>query len=107
MILSKWNFRLIKSYRLSDKAVVDLRNISRYTIIEFGPAQAKAYLTALKEAIISLAEQPHMAQMVNEIRTGYRRYLFQKHAIYFVEKDFGIYVVRVLHQQMRLELHIG
>ena len=48
-----------------------------------------------------------MAQMVNEISTGYRRYLFQQHAIYFVEKDFGIYVVRVLHQQMRVELHIG
>jgi toxin ParE1/3/4 len=97
----------MKSYRLSDKAVIDFRNISRYTNIEFGPAQAKAYLTALKETVLQLAEQPQMAQMVNEIRAGYRRYLFQKHAIYFVEKDYGIYVVRVLHQQMRVELHFG
>lgn len=97
----------MKSYRLSDKAVVDLRNISRYTNIEFGPAQARAYITGLKETVLQLSEQPQMAQMVNEIRVGYRRYLFQKHAIYFVEKDYGIYVVRVLHQQMRVELHFG
>ncbi len=97
----------MKSYRLSDKAVIDLRNICRYTNIEFGPAQAKVYLTALKETVLQLAEQPQMAQMVSEIRAGFRRYLFQKHAIYFVEKDYGIYVVRVLHQQMRVELHFG
>lgn len=97
----------MKSYRLSDKAVIDLRNISRYTNIEFGPAQARAYMTGLKEAVLQLSVQPQMAQRVNEIRAGYRRYLFQKHAIYFVEKDYGIYVVRVLHQQMRVELHFG
>jgi len=96
----------MKSYRLSNKAVIDLRNISRYTSIEFGQAQAKAYLTALKETTLQLAEQPQMAQLVNEVRTGYRRYLFQKHAIYFVEKDYGVYVVRVLHQQIRVELHL-
>lgn len=97
----------MKSYLLSDKAVVDLRNISRYTNIEFGPAQAKAYLTALKETIIQLVAQPQLAQAVNEIRPGYRRYFFQKHAIYFVERNYGIYVVRVLHQQMRIELHLS
>lgn len=97
----------MKSYRLSDKAVIDLRNISRYTNIEFGQAQAKAYLTALKETTLQLAEQPQMAQVVNDIRPGYRRYLFQKHAIYFIEKDYGIYVVRILHQQMRVELHLS
>lgn len=97
----------MKSYRLSDKAVADLRNISRYTNFEFGPAQAKAYLTALKEIILQLAAQPRMAQPVSEIRSGYRRYLFQQHAIYFSEKEYGIYVVRVLHQQMRVDLHIS
>jgi toxin ParE1/3/4 len=95
-----------KAYRLSNKAAADLRNIAKYTSQEFGSAQAKAYLTSLGEAVIQLAEQPLLAQQASELRTDYRRYLFQKHAIYFQTTDYGIYVVRVLHQQMKLSLHI-
>jgi toxin ParE1/3/4 len=95
-----------KTYRLSNKAAADLRGIAKYTTQEFGQAQAKAYLTGLDEAVAQLALQPSMAQKACELRTGYRRYLFQKHAIYFQETGYGIYVVRVLHQQMKLSLHI-
>ena len=48
-----------------------------------------------------------MAQKVDDIRPNYRRYLYQEHAVYFLEKKSFIYMVRVLHQQMNVSLHLG
>jgi toxin ParE1/3/4 len=96
-----------KVYRLSNKAAADLHKIAKYTAQEFGAAQAKAYLTGIDEAVIQLTEQPLLAQQAGELRADYRRYLFQKHIIYFQTTDYGIYVVRVLHQHLKLSLHIS
>ena len=95
------------SYKLSNKAEQDLRNIYRYTVSNFGQLQAEAYLSGLEETLIQISSTPMLAQKVDDIRTGYRRYLYQEHAVYFIEKKSFIYVVRVLHQQMKVSLHLG
>lgn len=106
MTLSKWNFLRVKKYKLSNKAATDLVAISHYLQKEFGEQQAKAYLTGLKEILLQLSNNPALGQNVTDIRPNYRRYLFQKHAIYFYEIDYGIRVVRILHQQMKISFHI-
>lgn len=93
-------------YQLTAKAVDDLGDIYDYTRDEFGAARAEAYLNGLDAIFVDLAESPGLAHRVDEIRKGYRRYLFQSHAIYFTETAGGILVVRVLHQRMRASFHL-
>ena len=94
------------SYILSNKAEKDLRSIYQYSKLSFGDAQAEAYLTGLEECLNDIAKNPAMAQKIGDIRPDYKRYLYQEHAVYFVEKNSFIYVVRVLHQQMKASLHL-
>ena len=77
-----------------------------YTI-KFRHIQADTYLTGLDETLELIADSPAIAQKVDDIRNGYQRYLFQEHAIYFVKKSTHIFIVRVLHQQMKAQLHLG
>lgn len=94
------------SYILSNKAEEDLRGIFRYSKLNFGEGKAVAYLTGLEECLNDVAENPAMAQKIDDLRPNYKRYLYQEHAVYFVEKKLSIYVVRVLHQQMKASLHL-
>jgi len=94
------------SYILSNKAEEDLRGIFRYSKLNFGEGQAVAYLTGLEECLNDIAENTAMAQKIDDLRPNYKRYLYQEHAVYFVEKKSFIYVVRVLHQQMKASLHL-
>lgn len=94
------------SYVLSNKAEQDLRSIYRYSELNFGEAKAVAYLSGLEECLNDIANNPALAQKVDDIRLNYKRYLHQEQAIYFIKKNSHIYVVRVLHQQMKASLHL-
>jgi len=94
-------------YKLSNKTEQDLRLIYRYTQLKFGSLQADTYLTCLDETLELIANSPAITQKVDDIRTGYQRYLYQEHAIFFIKKNKHMYVVRVLHQQMKVQLHLG
>ena len=94
------------AYRLSRKADDDLQGIFRYTRQQHGIARAAAYLTQLEECFLQLADNPGLAQSVEFIRSGYFRYLHQKHAIYFVRRADHIFIARVLHQRMKASVHI-
>lgn len=93
-------------YRLSRKAAEDLAGIYLYSYQHFCELQADQYIQALEEKLHELAENPSIAMAVDDIRRGYRRALIQKHAIYFRSNPDGIFVVRILHQQMKTSLHI-
>ena len=95
------------SYKLSNKAEQDLRLVYWYTQLNFDTIQANTYLTGLDETLELIANSPEIVQKADDIRTGYQRYLFQEHAIYFVKKSTHIFIVRVLHQQMKAQLHLG
>jgi toxin ParE1/3/4 len=95
------------NYRLSNRAEQDFRNIYRLTASNFGKLQAEAYLSGLEETLLQVSNTTTLAQKIDDIRKGYRRYLYQEHAVYFIEKKSFIYVVRVLHRQMKASLHLG
>lgn len=97
----------MSGYKLSRKAQRDLETIFKYTYKEFGIEQARTYLLGLEECFDTLASQPQLAHRVDDIRTDYLRFLHSKHSIYFKVRNSGILVVRVLHQQMKFELHLN
>ena len=93
-------------YTLSEKASKDLANIFQYTYKNFAISQAYAYLSELEKCFIMLSNQPDLAHKVEDIRKGYYRYLFRKHAVYFKVRNDDVLIIRVLHQQMKYELHL-
>lgn len=95
------------NYRLSNRAEQDFRNIYRLTASNFGKLQAEAYLSGLEETLVQVSNTTTLAQKIDDIRKGYRRYLYQEHAVYFIEKKSFIYVMRVLHRQMKASIHLG
>ena len=93
-------------YRLTPEAAREMENIWRYTLTEWGLEQANRYTDELTEAFGQLAENPEMATPCDRIRIGYRRSQVGRHAIYFRQTNYGIVVVRVLHDRMLSTLHL-
>ena len=93
-------------YQLSQKADEDLAAIFIYSLQNFGEAKAKSYLVSLHECLSLLAEQPRTGREVNHIRPGYFRHEHASHALFYQITNNGIFVVRVLHQSMKVEFHL-
>ena len=95
-----------KQYRLSPAAERDLEEIWLYTFNQWGLTQANRYTDDLLAAFQRLAAHPQHGQRVNHIRPGYRRSRVRRHAIYYRAFDYGIAVIRVLHDRMSPLRHL-
>ncbi len=93
-------------YNLSSKAAADLDGIYEYTILHFGLEQARGYLFSLHERFQMLAVQPTQGRTVDELAPGLRRIEYQSHVVFYMSKDDGIRIVRVLHQRMDVARHV-
>ena len=93
-------------YRLSPAAANDLDGIFRYTLQQWGLEQAIRYTQAMEKVCSELAETPTRAPECSHIRPGYRRGVADRHFVYFQVEDYGIAVIRILHQQMDAPRHI-
>ncbi len=86
-------------YRLTAEARSDLREIAGLGIERFGEHQAERYAAALETAFHRIAINPLAYQAVDDVRSGYRRAVYQSHSIYYVTDEGGVLIVRVLGQQ--------
>jgi len=93
-------------YRLSPAAERDLEGIWKYTRAEWGVEQAERYTDLLTAAFLVLAESPKSAPACDHIRQGYRRRNIERHMIYFRMTDYGIAIIRVLHERMDAPRHL-
>ncbi len=93
-------------YRLTPEAKSDMEAIWLYTLEEWGLEQANRYTDELTEVFSQLVENPKTATSCDHIRNGYRLRKFGRHVIYFQLTDYGIAVVRVLHDRMLSTLHL-
>ena len=94
-------------YSLSAKAASDLEAIYEYTILRFGLDQARGYLLGLHEQCQVLAEQPARGREADALASGLRRCEYQSHIIFYIPKEHGIRIVRVLHQRMDVRRHVS
>jgi toxin ParE1/3/4 len=93
-------------YRLSPAAQGDLDGIFDYTATEWGLKQAVRYTELLEATCADLAGAPSQGQDCGLIRPGYRRRAVEHHFIYYRITDYGIAVVRILHERMLASLHL-
>ena len=93
-------------YRLSPRAKEDLEKIWLYSLSEWGLNQAETYIDGLTAAFVVLANTPKVGTSCENIRSGYRKYPVIRHYIYYRETDYGIVIVRILHDRMLAIKHL-
>ncbi|MYI90030.1 MAG: type II toxin-antitoxin system RelE/ParE family toxin [Gammaproteobacteria bacterium] len=93
-------------YRLSPKAREDIEAVWLYSLAAWSAEQADRYTDDLTAAFAHLADIPKSGTSSEHIRAGYRRHSVLRHVIYYRETNYGIEVIRVLHNRMLASRHL-
>jgi toxin ParE1/3/4 len=96
----------VRKYELSRAADRDLDGIYVYSFREFGALQADAYFESLEECLTRLSENPMLGIDAANVRRGYRRFVHQRHTLYYRKSKSGITIVRMLGPGMSVERSI-
>ncbi|MBX9862246.1 MAG: type II toxin-antitoxin system RelE/ParE family toxin [Hyphomicrobium sp.] len=95
-----------REFRLRPKARADLEGIWLYTAEHWSPAQADIYHSKIVDVMAALASGSLRGRSAGHVRAGYLKYAAGSHLVFFKETDFGIDVIRILHQRMDVETHL-
>lgn len=87
------------SYRLSQKADADIRNLYVFGVQTFGVDHAERYFSGLFEAFEFLANFPLAARLRPELRGETRAHPYQSHLIFYRHDGADIFVQRVRHSK--------
>lgn len=93
-------------YRLTPAAGRDLEKIWGHTRQQWGAEQADRYTDIVTAACAEIARAPITAPACDHIRQGYRRRGVERHLIYFRITDYGVAIVRILHERMDALRHL-
>jgi toxin ParE1/3/4 len=91
---------------LSKDAGRDLADIWDYTAREHGPTQADNYIGDIDRILALALDYPNMGMDYSDIRQGYRKLGSGHHLIFYIPRDAGIEVIRVLHERMDIEAQL-
>jgi len=89
-----------KTYRLYPKAIEDLESIYLYSVREFGTNRSDDYIYALEESFQYLAEDPLLSRNCDYILQDLRAFNLGSHVIFLKITNYGISIIRILHQSM-------
>ena len=95
-----------KTYRLYPKAIEDLESIYLYSTREFGTQRTEDYILAIDTSFQQLADDPLISRKCDYIRPNLHAFNIGSHIIFFKTTDYGIAVIRVLHQSMDFNRHL-
>jgi toxin ParE1/3/4 len=87
-------------FQISIEAEAEIDSIAEYTKATWGERQTEAYLTKLESGFELLAHSPLIGRSCDSIHPELRRFEIEKHVVFYVPVEFGILIVRVLHQRM-------
>lgn len=91
--------------RITPRAYVDLRNIARYTLRQWGKAQRDVYIRDLDRRFSWLAEQPHAGKHRPDIQEGYFCFPQGSHLIFYLIREGGIDIIGIPHKAMDVQNH--
>ncbi|OCA52940.1 type II toxin-antitoxin system RelE/ParE family toxin [Photorhabdus namnaonensis] len=91
-------------YKFSELADEDIFHIARYTIQQFGQNQARCYHDELKRTFELLATSPWIGRECDWVCAGMLRFEFKKHSIYYMLQDGDIFISRIIHQSMDVDI---
>ena len=91
----------------SAAAEEDLINIWLYTYQEWDEAQADHYLDGIEGALKLLSGSPLICPEQEELTPPVRIHSHNYHLIVYEVTDDGIYIIRVLHENMDIDERLG
>ncbi len=94
-------------YKLYPEAEIDLEKIWQHTVREWSTNQAFDYLDNLESAFQLLADFPLMSRERHEFSPAVRIHHHEHHLIVYLQEDYGIAVIRVLHESMDVPQQLG
>lgn len=83
--------------RFTVLAEADILDLCAYTFKTFGERQTDLYEASLRDALSSILANPQIGVDRSAIRLSTRRYLFEKHAIYYEVGEKNVLVLRILN----------
>ena len=84
----------------------DIEEMAEYGFTNFGVAKSREYGQGLEDCPDNLAGSPLMGLGADELADGLRRYMYESHWIFYVQRTDGIHVVRVLQKNMDFVRHL-
>ena len=91
-------------YRISAKAVEDLKNIGKYTQNKWGITQRNRYLRQIHDCFSWLSENPNIGMGCDYIKENYRKFPQGNHIIiYRIVPENFVEIIRILHKSMDVD----
>ncbi|MGB0719545.1 MAG: type II toxin-antitoxin system RelE/ParE family toxin [Bdellovibrionales bacterium] len=84
-------------YTLTPLAEQDIEDILDYSARQFGLEQAAKYYNSLRRSFDLLIDNPRIGRDDKNAGFGMRRYVHEKHSIYYRIEDDRILILRVMH----------
>jgi toxin ParE1/3/4 len=82
-----------------------LLSFGDYTLRKWGKAQASRYIGELEVCCQTLADNPALGRLCDDVRPGLRRHEHGKQVVFYRQERGGILVSRILHQRMLPDKH--
>lgn len=90
-------------YDFTAQAAADLKEIGRYTKQAWGLAQAHRYSEELEMSLQKLSLSPNVGRQRESIAPGVRSFRVAAHIAFYVQRQDGITILRVLHPSMDVD----
>ena len=87
-------------YGVTRRALADLLDIARYTRESWGRTQAQLYREELELSFQKLALSPGLGRARADVAPSVRSFPIARHIAFYVEREDGITLLRVLHPGM-------
>ncbi len=95
------------SFRLTKKAIEDIKNIGRYTQKNWGRDQRNLYLSRLDDSFHLIAKEPQIGIVCDYIKPGYQKYHVGRHLIFYRQSSPYVEIIRILYDRMDVESHLS
>ncbi|PUB82993.1 MAG: plasmid stabilization protein [gamma proteobacterium symbiont of Ctena orbiculata] len=87
-------------FRVTPRALEDLKNIGRYTEQQWGKRQRNTYLRALEKRFTWLVENPQLGKHRTDIAEGYYSFPQGAHVVFYLIRDNSIDIIGIPHKEM-------
>jgi toxin ParE1/3/4 len=87
-------------YRVTPRALEDLKNIGRYTEQQWGKRQRNTYLRALEKRFSWLAENPQLGKHRTDVAEGYYSFPEGEHVVFYMIGEESIDIIGIPHKEM-------
>lgn len=92
---------MTRSYILTKGAEADLRDITLYTVAQWGTAQCRAYIAALEDKVEAVARGQGIFKDMSSLMPGLRVATSGKHYIFCMPKTGSPSIIlAILHERM-------